>query len=289
MNMQTAQRAQFARGMGKAVNIYRSESPIDDDIIMRVAPSIFATEAHESRSERYTYIPTSTVLQGLRNEGFQPFMVAQAKCRDEGKREYTKHMMRLRHATDRNGQGEAHEIVLMNSHDGTSSYQMIAGCFRFVCCNGLVVGDIIDDVKVRHSGNVVDNVIEGAYTVLDQFGQVDAHRDDMRRIMLPEPAQIALADAAIGYRWDLDEGERAPINASQALRPRRSADTGADLWSTFNRLQENLTKGGLRGTSANGQRRATRAVTGIAQDVKLNRALWTLAESMKEMARHCEV
>ena len=39
----------------------RSDYPLSDDQIRRVAPSIFAEAPHESRSERYSYIPTATV------------------------------------------------------------------------------------------------------------------------------------------------------------------------------------------------------------------------------------
>lgn len=279
----------MSRNLGRNLTQIRNDAGLDDAVMMQVAPSIFAVEKHDSRSDRYAYIPTSTVLQGLRNEGFVPVMAAQARCRDEGKREFTKHMVRMRHAGQGKGEGEANEVILLNSHDGTSSYQMVAGMFRFVCANGLVVGEVVEDLKVRHSGNVIDNVIEGAFTVLDQFGQVAEHKAEMSGLILPAPAQRLLAEAAIAYRWDTEEGERAPVTVAQVLRPRRQADVGGDLWTTFNRVQENLTKGGLRGVSANGQRRATRAVTGISQDVKLNRALWTLAEGMKDMLKHCEV
>ena len=82
------------------------------------------------------------------------------RVRDEGKREHTKHMIRLRHASQING-AEANEIVLLNSHDGTSSYQMLAGMFRFVCSNGLVCGNTVADVRVPHKGDVAGLVIEG--------------------------------------------------------------------------------------------------------------------------------
>ena len=99
----------------------------------QAAPSIFAAGKHASRSTRYTYIPTIEVLRGLRKEGFEPFMVAQGKSRIEGKTEFTKHMIRMRHPRDAVGQvtarPEANEIILINSHDGASSYQMIAGKF----------------------------------------------------------------------------------------------------------------------------------------------------------------
>ncbi|CAB1371333.1 protein of unknown function (plasmid) [Denitratisoma oestradiolicum] len=79
------------------------------------------------------------MLNGLRRGGFQPFMACQTRVRDDGKREHTKHMIRLRHADQIAGR-EANEIILLNSHDGTSSYQMLAGMFRFVCQNGMVCG-----------------------------------------------------------------------------------------------------------------------------------------------------
>ena len=50
----------------------RSDYPLSDDQIHRVAPSIFADAPHESRSQRYAYIPTAAVLTELRKEGFQP-------------------------------------------------------------------------------------------------------------------------------------------------------------------------------------------------------------------------
>jgi len=75
---------------------------------------IFAEEAHGSRSDRYTYIPTATILGKLRAEGFQPFMVAQTRVRDESKREHTKHMLRLRHATQiADADAEANESNLV--------------------------------------------------------------------------------------------------------------------------------------------------------------------------------
>ena len=144
----------------------RSDYPLSDDQIRRVAPSIFAEAPHDSRSERYAYIPTAAVLAELRKEGFEPFMAAQTRVRHDDRRDYTKHMIRLRHASQING-AEANEIVLLNSHDGTSSYQMLAGMFRFVCSNGLVCGDTVADVRVPHKGDVAGSVIEGAFEVFE--------------------------------------------------------------------------------------------------------------------------
>ena len=77
-------------------NQLRAQSPLNDEQLRRIAPSIFAAAAHVSRSARYTYIPTIDVVAALRREGFEPFMVAQSRARDESRREFTRHMLRLR-------------------------------------------------------------------------------------------------------------------------------------------------------------------------------------------------
>ena len=261
----------------------RANAPLSDDQIRRVAPSIFADGKHESRSERYTYIPTIDVLRGLRNEGFEPFMICQTRVHDQGKREFTKHMLRLRHADQITGE-EADEIVLLNSHDGTSSYQMLAGAFRFVCQNGMVAGDNIADIRVPHKGNIVQNVINGAFDVLDGFALISEQKDGMRAVMLNRDEQYAFARSALALRYDPPNAEApAPVTESQVLAPRRFEDRRDDLWTVFNRVQENLTKGGLHGRSRAGRSMSTRPITGIDQNVKLNRALWMLADAMLQM------
>ena len=110
----------------------RNALPLAEHEMRLAAPSIFAAGKHASRSERYTYIPTIEVLRGLRAEGFEPFMVAQGKSRIAGKADYTKHMIRMRHAGQVTARPEANEIILINSHDGASSYQMLAGVLRLL-------------------------------------------------------------------------------------------------------------------------------------------------------------
>ncbi|MBW8832642.1 MAG: DUF932 domain-containing protein [Burkholderiales bacterium] len=65
--------------------------------------------------------------------------------------------------------------------------------------------------------------------------------------------------------------------------PWRFEDRSDDLWTTFNRVQENLIQGGLQGRTPAGRPMRTRPVVGIDQGVKLNRALWVLAEEMRKL------
>jgi Domain of unknown function (DUF932) len=265
--------------------VVRSEAPLAEDLMRQAAPSIFAEGKHASRSERYTYIPTIEVLRGLRKEGFEPFMVAQSKSRIEGKTDFTKHMIRMRHAGQVEAKPEANEIILINSHDGASSYQMLAGVFRFVCCNGLVVGTVANDIRIPHKGNIQDDVIEGAFRVLDDFEAVDASTDGMKALTLKPDEERAFATAALALRYgERSEGQPpAPITVDQLIEARRPEDLGHSLWTTFQRVQENALRGGQRGRSVQGRRMQTRAVGSIDRSVSLNRALWVLAEEMRKI------
>jgi hypothetical protein len=279
----------LATQFANSTRVLRSEVALSEDQMRGAAPSIFAAGKHASRSERYTYIPTIEVLRGLRQEGFQPFMVAQGRSRVEGKTEYTKHMIRMRHVRDTEGQAttrpEANEIILINSHDGASSYQMLAGLLRFVCCNGLVVGSIANDFRIPHKGNVQHEVIEGAVRVLADFEAVDASTGAMKSIELKPEEERILANSALLLRYgERGEGQPpAPVTAEQLMEARRTEDIGHSLWVNFQRLQENATRGGQTGRTVNGRRFRTREVASIDRGVSLNRALWTLAEEMRKL------
>jgi len=285
---QPSVRLSLATRFAGSTRVLRSDDPLTEDQMRAAAPSIFAVGKHASRSERYTYIPTIDVLRGLHREGFEPFMVAQGLSRVEGKSEFTKHMIRLRHAGQVSTRPEANEIILINSHDGASSYQMLAGMFRFVCCNGLVVGDVVEDLRIPHKGDVRGEVIEGAFRVLDEFEFVNEHAAAMKALPLEPAEQIAFATSALALRFgerDTDDAAArpAPVTAEQLNEARRPEDAGRDLWTTFQRVQENALRGGLMGRTVQGRHMRTRPVAAIDRSVHLNRALWTLAEEMRRL------
>lgn len=263
----------------RAPSALRMNRPLTNDELRHIVPSAFSEDKHESRSERYTYIPTIVLLDRLRDEGFQPYYATQSRTRIEGKREFTKHMLRLRRHDQIQGK-EVPEILLLNSHDGSSSYKMIPGMFRQICSNGLVAWKNFGEISVPHKGDIVDQVIEGAYEVLKTFDSVAENIELMRSIQVNESEQLLLGTAALEYKYD---GGHLPITAEQVIRQRRWEDNRGDLWSTFNRIQENVIKGGISGRTKKGNRTRTREVTGIDGDIKLNQALWKMAEEFAKL------
>ena len=140
----------------------------------------------------------------------------------------------------------------------------------------LIAGDLFENIRIRHSGNVVGDVIEGATRILKESDEVFERIGTYKGINLTYDESNALAVAAAQVRW----GDEAPVNAIQLLTPHRYADRKTDLWTTFNRIQENVLKGGVPGRATTGRRTTTRAVGGVNENVKLNKALWTLADTM---------
>jgi Domain of unknown function (DUF932) len=279
----------LATRFARTTRVLRADAPLSEDQMRSAAPSVFAEGKHASRSERYTYIPTIDVLRGLRKEGFESFMVAQGQSRVEGKAEFTKHMIRMRHVDGDTGPAmikpEANEIILINSHDGASSYQLLSGIFRFVCCNGLVVGTVSNDIRIPHRGDIQGEVIEGAFRVLDDFAAVNDSTASMKALDLKPEEEQAFATAALALRYgERAEGQAAaPITVEQLTEARRFEDTGRSLWLAMNRVQSNLMQGGQPGRSAQGRRVQTRPVGSIDRTVTLNRALWVLAEEMRKL------
>lgn len=275
----------------------RSRNVLTRDQMMRAAPSIFATTAHHSRSERFTAIPTIGLVEGLEREGFQVVEVAQSRAREADRRDFTRHIVKMRRGQHEFGRPGEHvfrddreeipEVCLVNANDGTSSYQMFAGLFRLLCNNGLMVSvGVSTEIRIPHTGDILGRVIEGAFTVVSDFDKVRANADRMKAITLDRGEQEIFARAAILAKYgELEEGKTAyPITADQALQARRNGDEGGNLWRTFNRVQENLVTGGQRAArTATGRRQKTRPVTGIAQNVQLNRALWQLADEMGKL------
>jgi len=273
----------LATRFGRNSHQISGREALDNEALYRHVPSIFAREAHDSRSERYVYVPTIDIVEGLRREGWFPFFAVQAVPRDGDRMGHAKHMLRLRRDGGI-GKPEAAEVIIVNSHDGTSSYQMFAGMLRFVCTNSLVAGERFEEVRVPHKGNIQHDIIEGVYTVAEDFPRLIDASETMKEITLSADERRVLAEASLVARYGEEE---SPIRPDQIIQPRRREDTGNSLWMTFNAIQENMVKGRLHGQRRNSEgrirRSQTRAVNGIDQNVTLNRALWTLAEGMQRL------
>src|SRR5690606_24148741 len=132
-----------------------------------------------------------------------PTKAMQSRARAEENRGFSKHMIRFRRHDARPVVGDnIPELVLVNSHDGASGFNLMAGVFRLVCSNGMVVGNVSDKLSVRHTGDAVNNVIEGSYEVIERLPRISEFVEKASQITLERPEQIALATSALALRYD---------------------------------------------------------------------------------------
>ncbi len=268
--------------------VYRSHRPMTEDDLMRAAPSALQAEAHDSRSHKYQVVPTMKVVEALRKAtGVEIFGATQANTRKADKRGHTKHALRLRRpdAVADAETGEVPELILINSYDGSSSYQLRLGCYRFVCANGVICGETWDSARVKHIGfDALPQVVDETRRLANRFDSIRDTVNHFKQIALEPDEILAIGKAAMTLRHD---PAHEHVEANEIVRPRRLADKRNDLWTVFNRAQENVTRGGYYKTTYDDKRRPTyrrvRPVKGIDQNTGLNQALWTLAEEMAKL------
>ena len=136
------------------------------DALRARVPAVFAPAAHERLSPKYTFIPSERILSGLMSAGFMPVDARQAMSR-RGSALHARHILRLRRRFETvRLRDSIPEIVFLNSHDGSSAYQLRMGLFRVVCTNGMIVSrGAFPAYCVSHRGNVVDEVVAAVNAV----------------------------------------------------------------------------------------------------------------------------
>lgn len=265
--------------------MYNASLALSDSDFHRKCPAAFATGASAKVSDKFSFVPTVDVVRALQSEGWQPVWASQSRARDVNRFGFQKHMVRLRHSDATQALSSVGdsvpELVLVNAHDGTTAYQLHAGIFRLVCSNGMIVADgTFQKISLKHIGFDPRQAIEASFEVIKEVPRLMSSVDAMRNVTLSGDERRAFAESAVLARYDELEG--APIAALDLLRPRRYDDQGSDLWRTFNTVQENMLKGGVCGRSKTGRRLRTRAVQSISEDTRLNKALWHLAETLRQ-------
>ena len=252
---------------------------LNDDRLRELAPAVFADAPRDTVSDRYSFVPTIAVVNILRDSGWYPVKAGQANVRAEDREGLQRHFVRFaRPETDLGA--ERVELALTNSHDATAAFNLFAALYRKVCANGLMHGSDLYRFRHKHVGFDGNALVESAHEIGNSASEIAREVDSYKAVELADRERTVFAEAAHKLLWTPED---APVDAERLLRERRFDDKGKDLWTTYNVVQENLTKGGLSYRTANGRRNRTRKVKNIEKDVALNRALWSLTTRMAEI------
>lgn len=235
-------------------------------------------------SEKYKFIPTTRALKVLEDFGWHPVAAVQANTRIEENRGYQKHAIRL--INERSNRelvvgSTVPQILLTNAHSGTSAFEMTVALFEKVCSNGLVVsrGDAAR-VRVCHRGYADENMAKALSSLTPSIPEILQQTDIFKATYLTDEERKAYAKSAIELRFD---GDKYAVDSSSMLRTYRSDEKAPTLWNTYNVVQEKIIKGGVRQVRQDGSVIRSREVKNIGENIRLNKALWTLTEKMAEL------
>jgi hypothetical protein len=188
------------------------------------------------------YIPTIEVVQKLQNEGW--LINGVDEQRNKKSRKITNNYVQMTHpdfaVKNSKGKDEAYSsITLTNSCSGDQPLQMSLGAYRMVCANGAIsFREDAESEKIKHT--------EINYRDLDRFIQsmngkaqdVIAQLNTWKQKDMTFEQMRKLAYNAARLRFnETDEN----FNPDALLRVNRVEDEGNDVWTVFNRIQENLT------------------------------------------------
>jgi len=238
-------------------------------------PALHATSAAAHLSGRYHFYSTSQLIEPLLADHWEVTQASQVRSKHYNP--HGKHLVRITHEKLQLG-ADRLEAVIRNSHDGTSKLEVMLGAWRFVCSNGIFVGTEFARAAIQHT-RAFEYVQNKAEELITHAPQVAAVFDAWKSRDTTEDERLALAVSAAQIRWNhLNKPEvKLPIEPKSLLDVRRHEDRHNDLWTVFNRIQENVMTGGI---SRLNDRRRVRGIRAIDETVRINKALWAASEAI---------
>ena len=219
--------------------------------IKEIAPSVFTTNGSKDTSDKYTHIPTDRVIRDLELLGWKVADVKEVSARKDTTIGYQKHLVVFRNddvvITGEDGDTVYPQILLTNSHDGKNSFKFQAGLFRMICENGLVIADeSFEDYSIRHMGYDFESLQSLIKEMVANLDVTVESMNKMKKIELDENQQLELAKKLLEVRLEGTGNTYDSYQPSNINRSQRKEDNGTDLWSVFNRQQENIIEGNFK-------------------------------------------
>lgn len=259
--------------------MYNKMNGLDNEAILKLAPAAMSEVPAAHMSERYQMVHTYKALDIFRDAGYIVNYAGQDRP-TRRKPTDVRHMLTLIHRDDLQKSREVvPQILYVNSHNGRTKCRMMAGFYRFVCANGLIIGNENSRVEIIHKGiDVVTALHNGIEHTVEEMNRQRHAIENWREITVPRKKQIEYASAALVERFGEDGDKK--FNPEDILIPKRKEDEGDNLWLVYNRVQEHLTQSSLQGRNANNRAIRSRPLTQINRNQEVNEWLWREAEKL---------
>ena len=247
-----------------------------------LAPQVFNHQVSSKLTDKYVHIPTDTIIEDMEKLGWFPYQVKTVKAR-KSSGAMGKHLIQFFNP-EIVINNEACEtdlfpnLLLINSHDGSTSVRFEMGVFRLVCENGLVIkSKDFGGFKMRHMGYNFEDLRTHISSLVKTLPDVVDNLNKFSQVIMTPEQQNEFANKAIEARFN-EEKSLPQSEIDYLLTPERKEDEGDNLWVVLNRVQEKLTQGGFGYLNAKGKLRKTRAVKNFTMDTEMNMKLWEIAE-----------
>lgn len=251
---------------------------------------VLQVEKHQGKSEKYQFISSNDIGRFFENEGFQLDGVSYANCRNENKRGFQKHLMLFSRPDLLIDGDNKLQLLVTNSHDGSSALKINTGVYRAICANGLVSGNDLYSQTVRHIGKSINEQLkESLYYILSHMTSLKNEVETMKNTRLNFEQSQQYLKNVVDVRFKEIKNIDS-IDLSTVDKVRRLGDNQNDLFTFFNRCQESIIKGGIKYRTKksildiDGQvvdskikNHTSRQVTNIKKSIELNKALWNEA------------
>lgn len=266
--------------------IENRESLTMDELKM-ICPEISTPEInpelrkHLGISDKYVHVPTEQVIEDVMKLGWSPINAYRVNSRKK-RNGVGRHMIKfVNYDFMQEGKTEYPELLLTNSHDGTTAFKLDVGIFRLVCSNGMVIkSQDFGSMKVRHYGYDFETIKGAVNKLVEQIPDYLKQVEDMKEQELERKQMLEFAREAALLRFKTANIETIDklVDVDDLLESTRKEDEGNGLWEVFNRLQEKVVNGKFNYALGKKERKA-RPVKGFKSQVKLNQDLWELASS----------
>ena len=256
--------------------------PLSIEEVKQKAPQVFAANPKPGVSAKYSFLPTSRIIEDMDRLGWKVSEAKSNRSRTAMNAEYGNHVVKFFNPDvflkDQDGNVEAYvNIVVMNNHSGTGSFKFEMGIFRLVCENGLILKDKdMGGFNMRHSGYSFEQLQDTLNQAMERLPEVVGKINDFNQIIMSKEAQQAFAQQAFQLRSYQDR-QLTESELEEFLAPRRKEDEGDSLWVVLNRIQESVLKGGYSITNKKNKIRRAKSIKNIQQDIKLNQQIWEMA------------
>jgi methionine-rich copper-binding protein CopC len=265
--------------------------PLTNEELLKVAPSIFSESPIDGVSDKYAFVPTHKVLETFRDAGYYPIMASESKVRDEDNQGYQKHIIQFRSLENLlrpKAKEEYQDIVLTNSHNRTSSFIVDLSIFRIICSNMLVIpSQSFVHHSIVHKGFNKQKVVSAINEVTSYIENIKEEVANFKTINLTLPEQRMLANAAIDMRFDT---ETHYIEADELLKVNYEEDHVPTLWSTYNRIQEAVIRGGVKMKNlATNKSYTSKAINGIDATLNLNKKLFSAVQQVASLKQPYQI